>query len=388
LPFTLLQAIILAGSLHGLILSIVISFRKPLKTSLAVRYLSLFIAVMSLINIRNILEIKVSNQQFSVLFLLSSTLACILGPCIYLFVKHLIDCQQLRNSKDLKHFLLPIIYAVIIVFISSQGITSHQQIQGSALLTSIASIIQSIVFISLLSYLISCSILLKRAKNRLTDHLANTDNIGLNFVRYLVSALCLIFLFWLILFGADIEILRQQRTQNTLELFWLSMSLLIYWLGYYCLLNPQLFNLSLTEVHSSSVISPKYDHKADTTKTNEHENIKHSTQILLNFMQQNKPYLDPEINLKSLADMTNLKPKELTYILNHELNTTFYKFINRYRIDQIKLRLQHPNSLNEKLEIIAYESGIKSSSTFNRLFKQYEDITPKQYRSQFIESSP
>ena len=87
-------------------------------------------------------------------------------------------------------------------------------------------------------------------------------------------------------------------------------------------------------------------------------------------MTEKKPYLDHELNLLQLADLMSLKGKQLTYLINSGLSTTFYDFINRHRIEHIKDRLQQPDAARQKLEIVAYESGIRSSSTFNRLFKK------------------
>ena len=105
---------------------------------------------------------------------------------------------------------------------------------------------------------------------------------------------------------------------------------------------------------------------------------------LTTLMSQEQPFLNPELNLQQLAKLLKIKPKQLTYVVNTGLNQSFYDFVNSHRIEHIKMKLRLPESINQKLEVIAYESGISSSSTFNRLFKKFEKITPNEYRQQHM----
>ena len=73
----------------------------------------------------------------------------------------------------------------------------------------------------------------------------------------------------------------------------------------------------------------------------------------------------------------------MSRVINLGSNKTFFDFANIYRIEAIKKVLQDEDKQGQKIEIIAYESGIHSTSTLNRLFKKHVAMTPSQYRSQF-----
>ena len=96
-------------------------------------------------------------------------------------------------------------------------------------------------------------------------------------------------------------------------------------------------------------------------------------------MTEQKVYLDCELTLGKMADLLQTNEHELTTVLNGQMNTNFYKLINDYRIKTIKQKLQEPNSRNFTIMASAYESGFNSKSTFYRIFKEYTNMTPKEY---------
>jgi YesN/AraC family two-component response regulator len=101
-------------------------------------------------------------------------------------------------------------------------------------------------------------------------------------------------------------------------------------------------------------------------------------------MKSNKPYIDPSLSLTALAAQLNINAKLLSQVINTGTGHSFYEYINRYRFESIKNILRQPSNNKLKLEGVAYDSGIKSSSTFNRLFKKYVNMTPREYRAQYI----
>ncbi|GLX78316.1 hypothetical protein tinsulaeT_16560 [Thalassotalea insulae] len=371
MSLTLLQSTILFGGIHGIILAFILLADRRLTHKTAVSYLSAFVGVFSLLMLRNIAEMTEFSVKFSFLFTLSSALVPLLGPSLYLFVVRMVKQTSARNHLEYYHFLPAAGYLLFLV-IAGLGfdIVDRTQLKNYPTLMIFVSVLQAVILLLLFAYIICSTHLLYQAKQTAKNYYAGNEQVSLKFLFILLSVIAIITLIWLIFFSADIELFKQARSQQALELFWLSISLSIFILGYYCLLHPQLFNLVIPKTSES------YLHKDE-------QQLIAQQQALVALMEQEKPYLDPQLNLQQLAEKLAMKPKELTYIINHRLNRTFYELINQYRIEQIKRRLQQPQSAREKLEIIAYESGIKSSSTFNRLFKQYVNMSPKEYRAQF-----
>ena len=74
--------------------------------------------------------------------------------------------------------------------------------------------------------------------------------------------------------------------------------------------------------------------------------------------------------------MLNVRPRELSRLINQVDNNNFYHFINALRIQHFKA-LQ-ADSANRHLSIVglAREAGFKSKSTFYAAFKKLEGTTP------------
>ena len=96
-------------------------------------------------------------------------------------------------------------------------------------------------------------------------------------------------------------------------------------------------------------------------------------------MENQKPYLNPDLNLAMLADLLEMKPKPLSAKINQNFGQNFYDVINSYRVEAFKDRLQLPE--RDKLSLLghAYECGFYSKSTFNHVFKKITQQTPSEY---------
>ena len=99
---------------------------------------------------------------------------------------------------------------------------------------------------------------------------------------------------------------------------------------------------------------------------------------LQNLMQVQKIYKNnADLNLSQLAEMLQIKPHQLTELMNQVMGTSFSNFLSKHKVDESKRLLAD----NPELRIIdvAYESGFQSKSTFNTAFKQFVGISPSQY---------
>ncbi len=104
-------------------------------------------------------------------------------------------------------------------------------------------------------------------------------------------------------------------------------------------------------------------------------------EILKQQMKENRVFLDPEFSREKLAKLTNISPNHLSQILNEELGLNFFEWVHQYRIEEATKRLSDPNR-KDKMEILAYELGYKSKSTFFTTFKKQMGMTPLQYRKE------
>ena len=106
------------------------------------------------------------------------------------------------------------------------------------------------------------------------------------------------------------------------------------------------------------------------------------TTKLLEHIRKNKPFLDENLSIRTLAEQINIHPNQLSWLLNESLGKNFNEFINHYRIETFKSLAKDPKNSHITLMGLAYESGFKSKTVFNTYFKKETGLTPKKYLDQ------
>lgn len=100
---------------------------------------------------------------------------------------------------------------------------------------------------------------------------------------------------------------------------------------------------------------------------------------LLQYMGDNAPYLNPDLSLRSLAELIDMNPNQLSWLLNESLGKNFNEFINQYRVETFKNLAKDPANANITVLGLAYDSGFNSKTVFNTYFKKETGLTPKQF---------
>jgi AraC-like DNA-binding protein len=142
---------------------------------------------------------------------------------------------------------------------------------------------------------------------------------------------------------------------------------------YQGLKNPQFFQK----------ISEKDLVVSEVNKTNEKLNIEVLNPISIDlekYMKEHKPFLNPELNLDTLAENLKVHPKTLSQTINRIIGSNFSEYINSYRIEEAKLLLQNNKDENLTIMEVMYDVGFNSRSVFNTAFKNKTGLTPSQYK--------
>lgn len=103
------------------------------------------------------------------------------------------------------------------------------------------------------------------------------------------------------------------------------------------------------------------------------------TDRVLNYLLTEKPYLNPSLSLRDMANQVEIHPNQLSWLLNENLGKKFNEFINYYRLDHFKELAKQPENSNITILGLAYESGFNSKTVFNTFFKKELGITPVEY---------
>jgi AraC-like DNA-binding protein len=102
--------------------------------------------------------------------------------------------------------------------------------------------------------------------------------------------------------------------------------------------------------------------------------------LLTNYFNNEKPYLNPELNMHMLSEALDVPKHQLTEVLNSDIGKNFFRFVNEYRVEAVKKKLRN-NRRNFSVEAIGYECGFNSKSTFYTVFKQITGMSPAEFES-------
>ena len=300
-------------------------------------------------------------------------------PIFYLYVKSLINKTNRLRLFELLH-LTPylLLFLLLSLFPDNRDFLSISN-QPSKLIHF--NLILN--FVSGLTYMSLCLILLQKYSKRIKQDFSNIDKINLRWLSHLI------FSFWaVLLIGMTYIVLTkgfQLESSYSIDVFiYGSITFFVFFIGFYSIKKTNFFSHqnigeNINAPESKQKVKNKYGKYG--LKKNEIPALK---ETLLQFMDEEKPYLDCDLTLAQLAEKLNVYKHYLTQILNDELNQNFYDFINSYRIEEVKNRLADKNSDQYSLLGIAFDAGFNSKSSFNRIFKNHTGITPSQYKKSFI----
>lgn len=130
-----------------------------------------------------------------------------------------------------------------------------------------------------------------------------------------------------------------------------------------------------TEQASSERVGKKYE-KSSLTPEIQAQTL----QKLESLMQTEKPYLQADFSLPTLAQKLQVSVHHLSQILNEEMGQTFFEFTAQYRIKEAQILLRAPETTYLKMEEIAERVGYNSKSSFNTSFKKIVGQTPSEWR--------
>ncbi|MDV7695630.1 helix-turn-helix domain-containing protein [Chryseobacterium soli] len=96
-------------------------------------------------------------------------------------------------------------------------------------------------------------------------------------------------------------------------------------------------------------------------------------------MKDKKFYKDINFNISKLSVALNINSRYISQAIRYKGHPNFNNYLNIYRINCVKELLDENDIEKVTLLYIYTEAGFSNQSTFNRVFKQIEKITPSEY---------
>jgi AraC-like DNA-binding protein len=98
-------------------------------------------------------------------------------------------------------------------------------------------------------------------------------------------------------------------------------------------------------------------------------------------MQETRPWCDPDFDVGALARLLGTYPNAVSKALGRAGGTTFYDYVNAYRVREAQRLLTDPTESRFKVEALGRQAGFRARSTFFKLFRQHTGVSPAEYRA-------
>lgn len=145
------------------------------------------------------------------------------------------------------------------------------------------------------------------------------------------------------------------------------------------------------EVLYGAILLPKYHETAaeqESSRTRplklEPEYLQEIGSTIKSFMENEKSYLDPSLNLTRFSVLTNIPLHHLTNYFREEKKLSFNEYRNICRVHHAKSMIAEGYAAFMTLEAIGEKSGFTSRSTFLAAFKKQEGISPREFMQQYM----
>jgi AraC-like DNA-binding protein len=102
---------------------------------------------------------------------------------------------------------------------------------------------------------------------------------------------------------------------------------------------------------------------------------------IIDYFEQSKAYLDPDLSPVQLSKALNISVHNLSQVFNIYFEKKFYNFVADYRIKHA-MTIMEDDVNRLTIETIAYSCGFNSKTSFNHYFKITTGITPHEYRTE------
>ena len=299
------------------------------------------------------------------------------GPLLYYYIRFLIHPSFEFKKKSLVHFipfLLGELFYLPQLFISRETVLGWISVFGHVSYNHVTQFIWYTFLVQFGAYLFLCMRLLKYHEKHIADIFSSTYHINLNWLKYILRVMTSMFTLMLVSSIYDIFrniALEKNTTNNFLPPL---VAAFICIIGYKGLLQPRIFSGQTedldTDIPDNNAIPADRIHAA--------------MQKLFHIMNSKKPYLNPDLTLPMLAEISGISRTLLSASINESRNQNFYDYINTFRIEEVKKHLEMPENTGANILSIAYKAGFNSKSTFNSFFKKITNITPSAYQKKFI----
>lgn len=290
------------------------------------------------------------------------------NPCLYLYINSLTRPQFRLRWIQLLH-IMPFVFFEIYTYIIKEPFSLdtfflHDKYYPFRLVFTAATILSWCTYMPLSLILVN-----KHRVNLKNEWSTIEKNENLSWVLALAVFYVVFCIFAVII--TFIAYFKQLNPQTPQIYNYSTLLLLVFIMSFYGLRQKVPSKRILAE---ENILTP---YKNSTLTEETKQLIEHKIRL---FFEEEKAYLNPELNMNVLSEHLKIPKYQLTEVLNTNIGMNFFQFVNSYRVDAVKRMLTDIKN-KFSIEAIGYECGFSSKSSFYTVFKSMTGKTPVSYRN-------
>lgn len=375
------SSLLLIFFFHGIIFSFLLLRRGILFNNKASKWLSflLFLCAMYIapfmLGYANWYSNKTTRE---ILFFVPFMQVLLIGPVIYFYTKSLLNTSFKISKKELLHFIPAVLYLLysLVIFITDKIILDKFYFYADGRDKDLANWYQTAGVISMTFYLILSLRHYSLYRKLVFENVSFANSILFQWIKNFIIAFLAIIILRVLLF-----VLNPEWGEFGSQ-FWhyIVFSFVVLYISINGYANAVKMSF-LSDVNSESVnVFSELENEKEVVQesTNEKEIEVWKNKILL-LIQENRIYENPKLTLANLAKQLETNSKTVSKVINSGFDMNFNDFINHYRIEAVKEKLNSGEHKTTTLLGIAFDAGFNSKATFNRAFKKSTSLSPKDY---------
>jgi YesN/AraC family two-component response regulator len=129
----------------------------------------------------------------------------------------------------------------------------------------------------------------------------------------------------------------------------------------------------------AEAVSKKNGLENTKLRSNEIEKYNLLYSEIVKYFEEKKLHLDPHLTISKLAIMLNTNINYIYQAIQINNNVSFNTFVNSHRINTVKKMIEEGWSEKYTIQHIYTSAGFLHQTTFNKVFKSFEHMSPSDY---------
>ena len=290
------------------------------------------------------------------------------GVLVWFYVVYLTNSKRAFSYKDLLFFIPTAGYVAFRLFLFAQNLEFKNWFDKNYYAPFVGTFVFVTEFAWNVAFLYFALKHYRKYRAWTDENFSDTEKIKFDWLRNFLYLFTFIFVLGAVFDFTNSFLFKLSYMQYFY--FELVLALVTYYLAVAGYLRSQTIELAF---------SPRAEESESKRALLSEKELGRLKTKLQNLMDAEKPYRNPQLTLNDLSKNLGVNSAVLSFVINNGFEKNFNDFVNEFRINEVKEKLRTGEAENLTLLAVALDCGFNSKATFNRAFKKFTGVSPKEY---------